>query len=320
MDTQSNYQQQQPKDNRILVYSLLGGALLISWGYMFFSNRNAEKTEQQLTSQNLEVTSELTEVKDLYNEASFRLDSLMGVNEALTQSSNQEIVQLKAEISKILSNKNASEAELARARKMIKELNGKIAGLAEEVEQLKGENQALSSENSMIKQQKEEVESDLARTKSEKADVEKELESTKDVAATMRASNIQIFAINEKSGGKEKETSSAKRADKFRINFNLDENRIAQAGKKEIYVVLYDPAGKVIYNAPADAFQRRDGSNQLYTSKVLVDYDPAKKVPVSIDWKNDRDFSEGNYRIEIYHNGFKIGDQVRTMKKGGLFS
>lgn len=320
MDTQSNYQQPKPKDNRVLIYSLLGGALLLSWGYMFMSNRNAKETEEKLTSQNLEVSSELTEVKDLYTEASFRLDSLMGVNESLTQTKNQEIVQLRAEISKILSKKNASEAELSRARKMITELNGKIAGLAQEVEQLKGENQALTSENSMIKQQKDEVESDLARTKSEKADVEKELENTKDVAATLRASNIQIFAINEKSSGKEKETTSAKKADKFRIFFNLDENRIAQAGQKEIFVVLYDPAGKVIYNAPADAFQRRDGSNQLYTAKVLVDYSPNKKVPVSIDWKNDRNFSEGNYRIEIYHNGFKIGDQVRTMKKGGIFS
>jgi uncharacterized small protein (DUF1192 family) len=320
MDTQSNNQSSQPKDNRLLIYSLLGGALLLSWGYMFFNNREVEKTEQQLVSQNTEVANELTEVKDLYNEASFRLDSLMGVNESLTQSSNAEIVRLKAEISKILSNKKASDADLARARTMIKELNGRIAGLVEEVEQLKGENQALASENDMIKKQKDEVESDLARTKSEKADVEKELESTKDVAATMRASSIQIFAINERSGGKEKETTSAKKADKLRINFNLDENKIAQAGKKEIYVVLYDPSGKVVYNAPADAFKRRDGGSQLYTSKILVDYEPSKKVPVSVDWKNDRNFSEGDYRIEIYHNGFKIGDQVRTMRKGGIFS
>ena len=26
-----------------------------------------------------------------------------------------------------------------------------------------------------------------------------------------------------------------------------------------------------------------------------------------------------NYKIEIYHNGFKIGEGVRSLKKGGLF-
>ncbi len=26
-----------------------------------------------------------------------------------------------------------------------------------------------------------------------------------------------------------------------------------------------------------------------------------------------------SYKIEIYHNGFKIGEGVRSLKKGGLF-
>jgi hypothetical protein len=42
-------------------------------------------------------------------------------------------------------------------------------------------------------------------------------------------------------------------------------------------------------------------------------------MPVSFDWKNDKDFSEGNYKIEIYNNGFKIGESTRSLKKGGLF-
>lgn len=320
MDTTNNNQQPEKKDNRVLIYSLLAGALILSWGYMFFSNKKATETQEILTTQNAEVTSELEEVKDLYSDASIRLDSLMGANQALAESSNAEIIQLKGEISRILSNKKASDAELKRARTMIKELNGKIAGLAEENLRLKSENQELASENSMIKKQKDEVEMDLAKAQSAKADVEKELENTKDVAGTMRASNIQIAAINEKSGNREKETTRARRADKLRITFNLEENKIAQAGKKELFIVVIDPAGKVVYNAPADAFVRRDGSNQLYTSRLTIDYDPAKKSAVSVDWKNDRDFLEGNYRIEIYHNGFKIGEQIRTMRKGGLFS
>jgi hypothetical protein len=31
------------------------------------------------------------------------------------------------------------------------------------------------------------------------------------------------------------------------------------------------------------------------------------------------DFQTGNYKIEIYHNGFKIGESIRSLKKGGLF-
>ena len=323
MDAQGSYQQPEKKDNKVLIYSILGGALLLSWGYMFFSSKEAAATEEKLTSRNIEVTSELTEVKDLYNEASFRLDSLMGVNETLTESanaSNQEIIKLKAEISKILSNKKASDADLAKARQMIKELNGKIEGLAGEVDRLTQQNQELSSENKIIRQGKEEAESNLAKTASEKDDLQKELDNTKYVASTLKASNINIVALNEKNSGKEVATSNAKKADKLRINFTLDENRMAQSGQKDLFVVVTDPSGKIVSYNSGDEFTDQNGNKQAYTSKVSVNYTSGKAQPVSFDWKNDKTFTEGKYTIEIFHNGFKIGEQVRTMKKGGLFN
>jgi hypothetical protein len=42
--------------------------------------------------------------------------------------------------------------------------------------------------------------------------------------------------------------------------------------------------------------------------------------PVSFNWKKNDKYAEGNYKIEIYNNGFKIGESVKTLKKGGLFS
>ncbi len=323
MDTQSNLNQPAPKDNKILIYSLLAGALVISWGYMFFSNKKATETEEKLTTQNVAVSSELQDVKDLYSETSFRLDSLMGENETMSSdlnAKNTEIVKMRAEIAKILSNKNATDAELKKARRMISELNGKVEGLAAEVEKLEGENQALSAENTQIKKAKDEVENDLLATQASKTQTEQELADTKDVASTLKASNINIIALNEKSGGKEKETTSAKKADKLRVNFTIDENRLAKAGPKELFVVITDPTGKIVsYNA-GDVFVKRDGQSQLYTTKVSVNYDGGRSLPVSYDWKNDKTFTEGKYTIEIFHNGFKIGEQVRTMKKGGLFS
>lgn len=323
MDTQSNLNQPAPKDNKILIYSLLAGALVISWGYMFFSNKKATETEEKLTTQNVAVSSELQDVKDLYSETSFRLDSLMGENETMSSdlnAKNTEIVKMRAEIAKILSNKNATDAELKKARRMISELNGKVEGLAAEVEKLEGENANLTAENTQIKKAKDEVENDLLATQASKTQTEQELADTKDVASTLKASNINIIALNEKSGGKEKETTSAKKADKLRVNFTIDENRLAKAGPKELFVVITDPTGKIVsYNA-GDVFIKRDGQSQLYTTKVSVNYDGGRSLPVSYDWKNDKTFTEGKYTIEIFHNGFKIGEQVRTMKKGGLFS
>jgi ABC-type transporter MlaC component len=52
---------------------------------------------------------------------------------------------------------------------------------------------------------------------------------------------------------------------------------------------------------------------------VNVPYETGKRTPVSFDWKADKNFQSGDYKIEIYHNGFKIGEGVRSLKKGGIF-
>lgn len=324
MHNMDNYNQPQkaPKDNRVLIYSLLGAALLLSWGYFIYTNRQAEETQEILTNKQAVITDELDDVRELYENSLFRLDSLMSENETLNESiagSNTEIAKLKLEIGKILKNKNASDSELKKARGMISELNGKIENLAAEVARLQGENAELTATNTRITQEKQAVEEDLASTRATKEAVQKELDNTKDIASTLKASNINIVAINLKNSGKEKETTKARRADKLRINFDIDDNKIAQPGPKDLYVVVINPAGEVVSYTADDVFPKREGGTQPYTSKVTVNYEGGGSMPVSFDWKNDKDFTEGDYRIQIFHNGFKIGERVRSLKKGGIF-
>ncbi len=52
---------------------------------------------------------------------------------------------------------------------------------------------------------------------------------------------------------------------------------------------------------------------------MSVNYEQGKASQVSFDWKQTAAFQMGNYKIEIYNNGFKIGEGVTSLKKGGLF-
>ncbi len=308
------------KDNRNIIYTVLAVALLGTWGYMIFDKSKTREQVAGLTTQNTQVTSERDQVKELYNASLARLDSLMGENQSMSDSldtRNGEISKLRSDIRKLLNKKNATDADLAQARAKINELNSKINSLAGEVKRLEGENKQLAESNQQITQEKQKVESDLATTQSEKQAIQKNLDETVDVASTLKASNINIFALNEKSSGKEKETTSAKKADKLRITFDLDENRIAKSGEKEILIAVTGPDGKAISNNTT--FATREEGEKAYTSKVAVQYENGKKTPVSFDWRGDKGFATGNYKIEIYHNGFKIGEGVRSLKKGGLF-
>jgi hypothetical protein len=57
-----------------------------------------------------------------------------------------------------------------------------------------------------------------------------------------------------------------------------------------------------------------------FTAKVPVVLDSDKTKNVQFGFTPDTHFTEGNYTIQIYQNGFKIGEATRELKKGGLFS
>jgi hypothetical protein len=104
------------KDNRTLIYGILVAALLCTWGYIIYDKNKTSQQVSTLSSQNTMITSERDEVRELYNSSLSRLDSLMGENQNLVDSvegRNTEVGKLKTQIRKILSDKNATAADLS---------------------------------------------------------------------------------------------------------------------------------------------------------------------------------------------------------------
>jgi len=322
--TSSGSQYPQQKDNRKLIYGILIAALIGTWGYIIYDKSKSKETITQLQGRVVNIDSARNAIQQDFLTVSAKADSLTQNNIQLhgdLADKNSAIQKLKTNIGSILKKKNASDGELAQAKQMIGELNGKVDGLFAEIDKLKGENQQLTSNNQQLSTEKTQLTADkqgleqnLATTKTEK----KQLEDKVDVASTLHASAIGIAAIKVSGGGKEKETTTAKRANLIRIGFNLDENRVTPTGTKDIFVVVTGPDGKPI--SEGSTFNTRDDGSKPFTSKVSVNYEQGKIIPVSFDWRQNDKYKEGDYRIEIYNNGFKIGEGVKTLKKGGLFS
>lgn len=306
-----------PKDNRKVIYGILVAALIGTWGYIFYDKSQTRETVTQLQTKIGNVDSARTAIQQEFVSVSAKADSLTQNNiqlQGALADKSSEIQKLKSNIGNILKKKNASEAELSQAKQMIGELNGKVDGLFAEIEKLKVENQQLTTEKTQLTADKQSLEENLTSTKTEK----KVLEDKVDVASTLHASNIGITALKVSSSGKEKETTTAKRASIMRISFILDPNRVSPSGTKDIYVCVTAPDGKII--TEGSSFNTRDEGDKSYTSKVSVNYEQGKVIPVSFDWKQNDKYQIGDYKIEIYNNGFKIGEGVKTLKKGGLFS
>ncbi|ULQ57735.1 hypothetical protein KJS94_05925 [Flavihumibacter rivuli] len=313
-------QQEPKKDYKGLIIALLAAGLLGTWGYLLWNNNKNEQTIAQKDQTIAQVTDEKTEVQRNFDAALARLDSVTGSNNALQgqlTERNSEISKLKGEIRSILNKRNATQAELKRAKDLIATLNDKVAGLEQEVARLTAENQQLNTDLTSEKAKTTQLTSDLATTTSAK----QELEKTVDVASTLNAYNIAITPINEKKSGKEKVTSTAKRVDKLVVSFDVD-NRIAPAGNADVYVIVTGPDGKIVSQQAigSGSFTTREEGEKTYTAKVPVKIETGKKSPVEFGLKTGSEFQRGNYKIEIYNNGFKIGEGTRELKKGGLFS
>lgn len=308
------------KEYKGAVIGILAVALLGTWGYLLYDKNKTSETIQTQQTQIEKVTEDKSEVQKNFDASLARLDSLTGYNNELEgklSSRTSEISKLKNEIRTILNKRNATAAELNRAKTLVNELNGKIAGLEEEVVRLTGENQQLTVEKTQLTADKEVLTKNLDSTNQIKDAQAK----TIDVASTLYASNIAITPINEKNGGKEKVTTTAKRVDKLVISFDVD-NRIAQSGQTEVYVAITGPDGKpvTVEALGSGTFTTRDEGDKFYTAKVPVEMQAGQRKPVQFAWKPNSNFQRGDYKIQIYHNGFKIGEGTRSLKKGGLFS
>jgi predicted nucleic acid-binding Zn-ribbon protein len=303
------------KNTKNIIIGILAIGLLGSWAYLLIEKSKAKKTETSQLATITKVTDEKSELEANFNSSLARLDSITGANNNLQGEKTalqKDIEARKVEIRKILNDKNASQAQLAKAKTMIAELNSKISGYEAEITRLNGENQILNVANNTLSQEKSNLETNLATKNAEK----EVLEKTVDVASTFSASNIKVIPVDEKRSGKEKTQSTAKKVDKLVVSFEV-ENRIAKTGPADMYLIVTAPDGKII--SESGVLNTRTDGDKNFTAKIPVEFVQGQRKPVEFPIRKD-DFQTGDYKIEIYHNGFKIGEGVRSLKKGGLFS
>lgn len=310
-----NYSSTSKKDNKNTIIILLSIALVGSWIYFMYAKNEATAVIIEKDAQYATLDSARNQVQKEYDDAMVRLSEMTATNnglDSLVKSRYTELGILKSKFRSLVGKQNTTAADLAAARQLVSELNGRIDDYVKEIERLQGENIQLTADKNNLTNENKNLSNNLATTEAAKKDAESKV----DVGSTLHASGFNIVAINERNSGKEKSTSSAKRADKFRISFNLDENRIATSGAKQLFIIAKDPTGKVIKEealASGTINTRQDGQVD-FTTKLDVEYKQSEAKFVSFDLRQADKYTKGNYSIIVYQNGFKIGEGVAVLK------
>jgi len=307
---QSTPQNNAGKKNNTIIYWVLILVLFVLCIYLFMSKRNmqadnaqAMKMEQQQMDS---VKTDRASLQNDFDAASAKIDQLVSQNSKLDstlQGDKAAMAKMQGEIRTILANKNATKAELQKARDMISSLTDKTKAYEARIAELEKENTTLTGENKNLTHERDSTVTQNV--------------ALKKVGSVLHASNIRMEPIHKKRNGKEKETSKAKRVDEFRIKFDIDENRIAESGTKQIYLRIISPDGNIMTNSA-------NGSGMLTTSKggqlsysiesdiALTQNQPVKDI--TVDWNQSGDYNKGTYTIEIYNEGYLVGSGTVTLK------
>lgn len=311
-------EEKQPGKGKNLIIGLLIAGLLILAGFLIFDHSKSNDKIQAQQTEVATITTEKSEIQSNFDASLARLDSMTTLNtdmQGQLADKNTEIDKVKKEIRSILNKKNATAGELSRAKKLIAQLNDHIGSLEQQVAMLSQENDTLKSQNTNLVATQQVLTQHLDST----TFVNTGLTQKVDVASTLNASNITITPIKVKNNGKEKVKTNAKQVDKLVVSFDV-RNRIIQPGTTDIYVVITAPDGKPVTTTPgAGTFVTREGVQQPFTAKLPVTMDTAKPENVKFAFDPADHFAQGDYKVQIYQNGFLIGESTRHLKKGGLF-
>lgn len=303
-------QPQQPKKNNTWIYVGIIAALLAGNIYLFTNNNKLSNKLEASQHEFNAADSSRRAVEADYQAALVRLDELVSKNnvmDSLINDQNGEIAKLKSQINAIVRNGNATKAELGKAKKLIAQLNSKVRTYQERIAELESQNADLTDQNTVLT-----VERDQAVTENIG------LQQKARLGAVLHASNIRLTPIDlRRNGKKEKETGKAGRVDVMRVTFDIDENRIAESGTKQIHIRISDPSGNLLSNAAygSGVLTDAEGNDINYTLLKQIALETNKPVKdLTADWKQDSDYQKGTYTIELYNDGYKIGGGSVTLK------
>jgi hypothetical protein len=271
----------------MIAISVILAAALIFLVVMYFDQKNKMvEMETVLTEEKDSLANELRRMVVAY-------DTMKTNNDTL----NAGLLKEKERIVKLLA-VNANNAQLIRKYKSeITTMREIMKSYIVQIDSLNTRNKILVAENSEIKQQITQVQN----TNTELTKVKEELTSKVEIASVIQAKDIIAVSLNKK----RKETTRINLLDKLRICFTLRENPLAKAGEKIVYMRVIRPDSLVIATSPSNLFTYK-GNQMIFSANRAVDY-MNQDVEMCIFLDNTGDFIIGNYSVELYLEGIRIG-------------
>jgi myosin heavy subunit len=324
MDNYSNQNQPQKSgSNNVLkaglaVMTLLAGGL----GYMLFQSKEIVTNQQEVISTKvMELANTRTKLDSISRELDSQIAEVQKLGGDITelQKAKTELEQDKVELQRS-SSKSAAEASNIRAKyegkirnyeSLLASKEEELVKLREENSALSSQNQNLSSENTNLKGEKEGLAKSVEEVKAQKeeeAAKNKVLVEKVSKAAALRAEFVKVIGINEKGKESEEKKYKAKKLAKIKVVFQLAKNDLTEQERKTVFIRVLGPDGSTIFDAATGSGNfTYNGQELAYTTRGDLNYDNENLYIEMVYNRGGTPYREGNYVVELYAEGFKIG-------------
>ena len=249
---------------------------------------------------------------------------------------DSEKMALDAELKDLLEDYNRLETDNEQITTELQEKRVRITELMEEVKKHKGDAwtlyklrkeaatlrsimkgyvhtiDSLNTLNIGLREDKVQITQELTEQKKKYNVLEQEnvgLNEKVKIGSHLEAINIYAVAQRVKANGIHKPTTKAERTEKIKCCFTISANQLAETGKKDVYLRIIGPDGKVMALGQNDEnmfeFHNVKG---LYSVKKQVIYDGVE-LDVCLYWEVDKEnpVKPGEYIVEAYSDALEIG-------------
>lgn len=266
--------------------------------YVYFQQKqNAKETETQLLAEKDSISQNLlnlmTDYKDLETD-----------NDSLNQKLQREQKQAKKLYDELQSVKRVSYAKIKEYQKELGTLRSIMKDMLHDIDSLNAMNKELIAENIKVKEEA----ATAKQTVKELEQKTEELNTQVAKGSIVKARDIVAMGVSRKGN----EVTRARRVEKIRACFTLNENTIAKAGNRSVYMRILGPDDFVLAKAETDVFDF-EGEKIVFSANREVDYQN-KDVEMCIYYDNNGELLKGTYKVTLYMDGYMIGYSEFTLK------
>ncbi len=286
---------------KVLV-ALMGVGILGLGYYTYDMYNESQETQKILQTEKEQVINELEDLKVNYDQA----------------------IQDKTEVSgKLEEAKSRIESLIEEVKKTKKINSGIIRKYKREIARLKSQRDelykiadSLRAANMNLIVEKDSLTSDLNKQRQFNDTLlnkNEELSQYLNKAKVLYPTNLKATGVKIKSSGKVVETSRHRRAQQVRVCFTVPKNDVLDTGNQKFYVKVINPENKVI--GSGETIDVNGNPLQISAAQDVIYENKALDVCIFVKPQDkDADIVKGDYLIEVYHDGNKVGTTNLLLK------